>query len=150
MPCNDLTELIQVVIDAEDRLLRYRFIKRTCGQGVGLDSLLAGPLVGKSVDEILAIDPAAFLQAYPVAEEIEEFLNLKHLIAVQSALEVLIGQSAGGPGAICAAAEISFENGETLIDAQIHIDLVTDKIKSCGGCKSCGTTKKKKKTASYF
>ena len=40
MPCKDVTELLEVVLDSEDRLLDYTFSKRTCGQGVGAASLL--------------------------------------------------------------------------------------------------------------
>lgn len=144
MPCSDVTELIRVVVDGHDRLRDYRFVKRTCGQGVGADALLAAVLCGRPVDEVLAIAPEDFLETYPVEIAIEEFLGLKHLIAVQSALEVLTGQSAGGPKDICAAAEISFEEGETVLDARIRVDLVTDRIKSCGNCKGCGTTRARK------
>lgn len=144
MPCSDVTELLQAVLGDDDRLLRYRFVKRTCGQGVGADSLLEEVLVGKTVDEVLAIAPEEFLESYPPVEAIEEFLGLKHLIAVQSVLEVLVGRSPGGAEDICAAAEIAYEQGETTIDAVIKVDLVTERIKSCGGCRGCGTSKKKK------
>ena len=144
MPCSDVTELIRVELDDQDRLLRYRFVKRTCGQGVGADALILAALAGRSVDEILAIDPGDFLEEHPVEEEIEEFLTLKHLIAVQSAIEVLTGAANGGPKDLCAAAEISFEDGVTTLDARISVDLVTEKIASCGNCKGCGKNKKTK------
>ncbi|MBI2421704.1 MAG: hypothetical protein HYV27_02660 [Candidatus Hydrogenedentes bacterium] len=147
MPCKDVTEMIRVEVDAEDRLTLYRFIKRTCGQGVGTDTLILPLLQGKTVDEILALQPLEFIEEHPVEEEIEEFLNLKHLIAVQSTLEVLTGKAAGGPNDICAAAEIQFEDGMTIIEARISVDLVTEEIKSCGGCKGCGKNKKAPKKA---
>jgi hypothetical protein len=150
MPCSDVTEIIQAVVGDDDCLLSYRFVKRTCGQGVGANSLLEDVLVGQSVDEILAIAPEEFLESHPTEEAIEEFLGLKHLIAVQSVLEVLIGQVAGGAEDMCAAAEISYEAGATTIDAVIKVDLVTERIKSCGNCKGCGTSKKKKKPVVFF
>jgi len=149
VPCNDITELIRVVIDAEDRLTHYRFVKRTCGQGVGADALLEPILCGRTVDDILAITPERFLATYPVDRSIEEFLNLKHLIAVQSALEVLTGHAAGGPGDLCAAADIAYDAGATTLDARILVDAVTDKIKSCGGCKGCGKPRDKKAPALF-
>jgi hypothetical protein len=149
MPCSDVTELIEVAVDGEDRLRSYRFIKRTCGQGVGADSLLEEQLCGRTVPELIAIAPQDFLDDYPTAEPIEEFLGLKHLIAVQSALEVLTGAAAGGPEEICAAAEISFDGDLTILNGRIAVDLVTEKIESCGGCKGCGK-KKRKKTAVLF
>jgi hypothetical protein len=138
MPCNDITELIRVVLDDSDRLLDYRFVKRTCGQGVGVDTLLLPVLAGQRVDEILAISPEQFLEVHPCAEAIEEFLALKHLIAVQAALEVLTGRASGGPGELCAAAEISYENGACVLEARITVEAVTEKIRSCGGCRGCG------------
>ena len=73
-----------------------------------------------------------------------EFLTLKHLFAVQAVLEVLTGLEAGRKGDLCAAAEIAFDTDQTTIDAQIDVDVVTDKIKACGNCGSCGATRKKK------
>lgn len=145
MPCSDITEIIEVVLDGEDRLKDYVFRKRTCGQGVGAGNLLLGVLGGQSADDILAISPEDFLEAHPVEDPLEEFLGLKHLIAVQSALEVLIGRANGGPGEICAAAEIGFDGGETVLTARISVDLVTERIKSCGGCKGCGTSRRAKR-----
>ena len=143
MPCRDVTELIQIVLDDQDRLKSYRFVKRTCGRGVGLDSLLIDVLGGRTIDVILSITPERFLKEFSVQEPIEEFLGLKHLIAIQSALEVLTGRAAGGPNELCAAAEISFEDGETVIRARISVDLVTEEIKSCGSCGKCGVAKKR-------
>lgn len=143
MPCNDVTELMTVSVDDADRLVAYRFVKRSCGQGVGADALLEDHLCGKTVDEILAIAPEGFLETYPTELPIEEFLGLKHLIAVQSVLEVLTGKAAGGAGEICAAAEVVYDEGQVIIEARILLDLVTEKIKSCGNCGSCGKSKKR-------
>ena len=119
MPCSDVTEVIEVVVDGKDRLKAYSFRKRTCGQGVGVDSLLLDVLGGMDVEDLLAITPESFLDTWPAAEPIEEFLGLKHLIALQSSLEVLLGRAAGGRGEICAAAEIAFEDDNTIITAII-------------------------------
>ena len=145
MPCSDITEVIEVILDEQDRLKEYTFRKRTCGQGVGSGDLLTGVLGGMSADALLAMTPEFFLETWPVEEPLEEFLGLKHLIAVQSALEVLLGRASGGPGEMCAAAEIGCEGNDTVILARISVDLITEKIKSCGNCKGCGTSKKAKK-----
>lgn len=144
MPCSDVTELIRIELDEADRLAQYRFVKRTCGQGVGADSLILSAIQGKPAEEIIAIDPDAFMDAHPVEEDIEAFLTLKHLIAVQGALEVLLGRASGGPGELCAAAEVGYEEGHTTLDARISVDLVTEKIQSCGNCKGCGKNRKPK------
>ncbi|GMV95366.1 MAG: hypothetical protein KJ052_21840 [Candidatus Hydrogenedentes bacterium] len=144
MPCSDVTEIIQVTLDNDERLVDYFFSKRTCGQGVGAGNLLIEQFKGKTVDELLAYDAERYLAEFPVEDELEEFLGLKHFFAIQSVLEVLVGKEPGGKGDPCAAAEISYEDGQLVIDGQIEVDLVTEKIKSCGGCRGCGKSKKPK------
>lgn len=143
MPCSDVTEMVQVVIDSDDRLKSYTYSKKTCGKGVGVASLLVEHFAGMTVDELLALDAETFLAQHPVDNELEEFLGLKHLFAVQSALEVLTGHEPGGPEDLCAAAEIRYDQGDLVIEARILVDLVTEKITSCGHCKGCGTKKAK-------
>ena len=144
MPCSDVTEIIRVVVDADDRLKDYAFSKRTCGRGVGVASLLIEALRGQSVEALLGYDADRFLADHPAGDELEEFLGLKHLFAVQSALEVLTGREPCGPEAPCAAAEVSVDSeGDVVIEAVIRVDLVTEKIKSCGRCKGCGGSRTK-------
>lgn len=145
MPCNDITEIMEVTLDGQDRLRDYYFSKRTCGQGVGVGGLLLEVLQDMPAEQVLAITPAYFLETWPVEDPLEEFLGLKHLIALQSTLEVLLGKADGGPGEICSAAEIVCDGDATIITARIAVDLVVEKIKSCGGCKGCGTKKRAKK-----
>jgi hypothetical protein len=143
VPCSDITEIINVVVGPDDRVKSYAFSKRSCGRGVGVATLLADCLCGRTVDEVIAWEPEDFLAEHPVEDELEEFLGLKHLFAVQSALEVLTGRTSGGAKEPCAAAEIVFEDDDVIIEAQIRVDVVTEKIKSCGNCKGCGSKKRK-------
>jgi hypothetical protein len=144
MPCSDVTELIQVTLGSDERLEDYYFSKRTCGQGVGSGNLLIEQFRGRTVEEILAYDAERYTTEFPVEDELEEFLGLKHFFAIQSVLEVLVGKEPGGKSDPCAAAEISYEDGRLVIDGQIAVDLVTEKIKSCGNCRGCGKSKKPK------
>ena len=143
MPCKDVTELLEVVLDGEDRLKAYKFQKRTCGQGVGAESLLIDQLEGRSLEELLNKTAEDFLTEFPIFDEIEEFLSLKHLFAVQGALEVLTGREPGGKNAAFAASEISYGEDETRIQGRIAVDVITEKIEACGGCASCGSEKTK-------
>ncbi len=141
MPCKDVTELLEVVLDGEDRLKEYRFQKRTCGQGVGAESLLIDQLQGRSLEELLNKTAEEFLTEFPIFDEIEEFLSLKHLFAIQGALEVLTGREPGGKDAAFAAAGITYGENETAIQGRIAVDVITEKIQACGGCASCGSEK---------
>ncbi len=143
MPCSDVTELIHVSLDPDNRLQHYTFSKRTCGQGVGAESLLINQLAGRSLDELLDYEGDDFLRDFPIEDELEEFLSLKHLYAVKSALEVFVGRESGGRGDAFAISGLEYgEDGGLTIEGQIAVELVTDRIKSCGGCKGCGKQQK--------
>ena len=141
MPCSDVTEVLSVTLDEKDCLMAYSFSKRTCGQGVGVESLLIDQLGGKSLEELLAYSAEEFLSEFPVGDEIEEFLSLKHLFAVQGALEVLTGKESGGKDAPFAASGVSYGEDETIIEGRISVDLMTEKIEACGNCGSCDSDK---------
>lgn len=138
MPCSNITEQIQVTLDGQEHLRNYRFFKESCGQGIGTESLLLSFLSGLTIDDILAISDQQILTSCNSADDIERFLRLKHLFAVQSALEVYTGEQSGGKGSICTVVGVRDDNGEILIDADIDLGLVTDKIKACDGCSGCG------------
>ena len=141
MPCDDVTEIIEIRLDSADELLSYRLNKLTCGTEIGADSLLIGKLRGKKVDEILAIDPGAFCDEINPSDEIGEFLLLKHLFALQSTLKTLTGGCPAGPGQQCAVAEIRCEEDEINLIGHIAVDIVTDEIRSCRPCNKCATRK---------
>lgn len=149
MPCQDITELLEITLDANDCLESYAFNKRTCGQGIGQASLLVDWLAGRPTSYFLTVQADEFLNEFHVTDPLEEFLTLKHLFAIQGALEVLTGAAPGGLNDAFTAASIEFEEDKTVIRGEISIDIVTDKIKSCGGCGGCGSnrsgkTRKKK------
>ena len=57
MPCNDITEVIDLHVDAADRLRSYKLNKLTCGAEIGSDSLLLSLFINRRTDEILALEP---------------------------------------------------------------------------------------------
>ncbi len=139
MPCDDVTEIIEVRLDGKDRLLAYRLNKRSCGTEIGADSLLIGKLRDRSADEIIAIDPSEFCDDIKPSDEIGEFLLLKHLFALQSALKTLTGACPPGPGQQCAVSEIQCDENEINIRAHIAVEIVADQIRSCRPCNKCST-----------
>lgn len=133
MPCDNVTELMRVVIDHDDRLQSYRLLKRTCGGAVGAESLLLDRIRGRKVTELLALhaDDLCRISASP---DIEEFLNLKHFFALKSILEAFTGRQSAGLHDACTVAGISYDAAGATIDAEIAVDIVTDLIRSCGHC----------------
>lgn len=141
MPCDDVTEKIRVQIDQADALVGYRLIKRTCGRAVGEESLLAARFAGTAAQTLVALSDDDFAAGIPDCDEVEEFLHFKHFFALQSALRILLGVDSGSDGEVCRAAAITFEGGMCTIDAEISVDVVTERIKACGKCKGCGVRK---------
>lgn len=139
MPCRDVTETVRLTLDGEDRLLDYALAKRTCRRGVGTQDLLLQRVRGLSARELLALDADALFGAGGPATDLEEFLALKHLFAIQEALSVLSGDRPGGTGDRCTIGEVSSSGGEIEVRAEISLDLLTEKIRSCGRCKGCGS-----------
>lgn len=134
MPCNDVGEYIRIAIDDDGCLKSYRLLKGTCGKGVGLDSLLEGHFRGWSVEALLATDPEQLLEVRAVEADPLQFLQIKHLLAIRSALQVYAGVAAGGLGDLCTVTEISFEDGEQVVEALLNHDVDTSEIEACGGC----------------
>lgn len=110
-------------------------MKKTCGQGVGSNALLLDLFRGMSVGELLELDADSFLRTVTTDDAVLEFLHLKHLFAIQATLEVLTGLKPGGRGHPCALADIDYADGEIVIDAEIDVDIITEQINACSGCK---------------
>lgn len=132
MPCNDVTELIKVAVSQDDRLTYYRISKRACGRTVGTVSLLLDHLKGQKIEQILALDNNTLLALYPAEEKADSFVRLKHLLSLKAALAAFVGEDEGGPNSVCAIAEINFNGQHHIIDAEIKVKLMTDKIVACG------------------
>lgn len=134
MPCTDITENIRVTLDQDNRIDSYTLSKKTCGGAIGVESLLLDHVGGRSIDDIIGNHELSFLQPSMSEDEIEAYLKLKHFHAIQSVLKVFIGVSPGGKNDSCTIAGIEYGEGLTVIDAEIKIDLLPDKIESCDHC----------------
>ncbi len=147
MPCSDVTEIIEIQLDAEDRIGAYQLFKQTCGRAVGDASLLMPKLVGLRADVVAATDPEDFVQG--AAEGLDTFLAWKHILAVQAALRVLAGAEPGGSDDLCAAADIASDGSGVTLRARIRVALVTSAIPPCHGPKGkgCGCSSRKSRAA---
>lgn len=145
MPCNDITDRIELELDDQERLVNYQLMKRTCGAAVGGYSLILPWLKElPSAQAIFSTNSADFLEKHEIRDETHEFLLLKHFFSVKNALEVLLGFETGKREDRCAIDEVEYEpNGHLKMTASIRLDVVTSQIKACGGCKSCGSRSQK-------
>ncbi len=141
MPCDDFTEQIHLIIDKNDKLVSYKLIKKSCRGILGQESLLINKLKGFSTKEILAKDINDFRSSNNGKSEVEEFIEFKHFFAIKSALETMEGIEPGGLGSPCTIAVISHDGENLILDADIAVDLIAEKIKACGICAGCGARK---------
>lgn len=139
MPCGDVTEILRLILDKKDRVVRYGLHKKTCGGSVGDPSLVEFWARGRSSAEIINTSPEHFLQKNPTDDIIQEFLRLKHFFALQNALKVLFGVEAGGLKASCIVDKIVYTFEGIEFTAQIKVHVLARQIKACGSCMSCGT-----------
>lgn len=139
MPCNDIRERIEIRLDDDDRLMDYTLIKNTCGAPVGHQALLLGKLQGQPVTSILQNDENSWMNGETSLTDDEFFLYYKHLFAIRAALKAAYGLRRGGPDDVCALSSMGCDMHGSLIEGLISIEALTQEIKSCGNCKSCGS-----------
>lgn len=131
MPCNDITEQVRVVLDRKDCLKSYKLFKKTCGIAVGAESILSDKLVGLSIDDFLRLDEFASYRLNVADDQLEKFLNLKHLFAIRATLTSFTGKDSAGVNDTCTIVSVSYDGDDTIIDAEINIGLLTEKIEAC-------------------
>jgi hypothetical protein len=86
MPCDDIGEVITVVLDSDERLRYFLYEKITCGKIVPLSGRLNDLCRGKSASEIDALRPDDIVGALGIEDDETAFLADKELDALQSAL----------------------------------------------------------------
>jgi hypothetical protein len=138
VPCDDVTEVIDLELDPEDKLRVYALNKRTCGAEIGASALLLEWLAGRSMPDILALTGEDVVQQY-APPQAEEFLYFKHLVAVQEALRVLTGAARGALDDACTAVSVVQEPSGLAFTGHLAVPLMTEKIRACGSCGSCGS-----------
>ena len=107
MPCDDTSDLIKIVLDKNERLTDYSFQKFSCGKVIGEEKLIGHWLFGQTAAAILEIEPDEFEQELDLEDEMEHYLALKHLIALQKGLAVLLGRTSGGLDDSCSVEYIN-------------------------------------------
>jgi len=134
MPCKDITDHLRIRLDANDRITRYALRKLSCGGAVGNQSLIIDWLENKTAEEVLEASPAAILDSHKVTDEIEEYLLLKHFLAIRAGLSIMLGRESGSVENYCKLEAIRCSPQGTEIIAHIAVEGMTDEIQACGRC----------------
>lgn len=142
MPCQDITDVLQLRIDDTGQLNKYWLRKRSCGGAVGERSLIFDWAQKQTSEAIVNMNVADFLRDFEQTDdEVYEYLLIKHFFAVQSGLAILLGKGTGTPTDFCTIDYI--EHGPQGIDlvAYLRMDVITEQIQACGRCGSHCSTK---------
>ncbi len=134
MPCDDVTESIEIVLDSGERVKSYSLTKKTCGGAVGTESLLIERVRGETVDDLLEMEELDILKIQLPGSDAERFLTLKHFFGIRSVLEAYIGHRPAGADSTCAIAKVDFDGADTIVRADIDVALLTEHIIACAHC----------------
>ena len=134
MPCTDITEILQIELDSDDRLVYYALHKGSCGGSVGKPSLLKRWVRERPARDILANRPEEFLRRLNLRSDTWEFLHLKHLLAIQSGLRALQGDDTRETASPCEVHSVEHIGDRVRLTAAIRIDLITEAIRACNAC----------------
>jgi len=134
MPCSDITDILSLTIDHEDRVIHYSFSKLTCGAAVGSASLLRKWIENRSVSDILSSALNDVLAVQPTRSQTWEYLTLKHLKALQHGLRAMVGEHSCGPDDMCAIQSIETDQRGIKMLALVKVDLIISDIEACGNC----------------
>lgn len=146
MPCDDITEYVEVVLSQSETLQSYSLTKGTCGGPIGEAGVLADHLAGMSVTDIIASDSERFDNLINSSRKSQQFILYKHLFALKSVLQAYSGEASGGVDDSCNLIGIEHDEETITIKAWIKIDGLTEDIKACG--KKCGRAPKKSQAKS--
>jgi hypothetical protein len=138
MPCADVTEILRLQVDLEDRLVGYSLTKRTCGGALGKEPLLLKWCGGLPARQVMDTTVDQFLDRYSSDDPVVEFVHLKHFIALRKGIAALIGEIAARPDDSIAIESIDYGPDGVDLVAHIKVDIVTKEIKACGRCAGCG------------
>ncbi|MBI5755201.1 hypothetical protein HZA41_03220 [Candidatus Peregrinibacteria bacterium] len=136
MPCNDVSDIIYVVLDGHERLVSYCLTKKTCGRGISDSSLLLSKLKGLDILSLVELDFYNFAKKFALSD-IEEFLVLKHLTSLQKAILSYLGKE--NSDTACEVLSLAMLTDRTEFTVSVSSNILTSNIRPCSGgrCGGC-------------
>lgn len=132
MPCKDITDILEIVLDDKNCLKEYSLSKKTCGKDINSDPTAEKILIGKTSDEIIDLNISEIIASDIIENKETEFFTVKHLVAVKTGLSVMLGKSSGSTNDYCTIVKIEQSPEETIFKAQISGKGLKEEFKSCG------------------
>jgi len=137
MPCNDITDYVEITIGSDDRVTDYALHKRTCGGAVGEENLIGPWLFKRTAAQVVETDLDVFHAKLRTKNDLKEYLALKHFLCVKSALLIWMGRESGGVEDHCTVEAIEYGPEGVEIAAHVDVKGLTDEIEACKNC--CGS-----------
>ncbi|MFC1475046.1 hypothetical protein ACFLQG_00220 [Candidatus Zixiibacteriota bacterium] len=132
MPCKDITDILEINIDNNDIIKSYSITKRTCGRELLTKPSINSLIVNRSIEEILDFNIGEILIQEKPKTVRKEYLIVKHLVAVQSGLAVMLGKSSGSVEDFCTVVKIEQTEDGTIFECELSGTGLKEEIKSCG------------------
>lgn len=133
MPCSDYTELIKVVLDADDRLVRFGLKKQSCGQTIG-GALLLPFVQNLPASRLMASRIRDLVADLDERDSQEQFLLLKQFYSIRSAISVFRGDSPGGKDKAFVLEKVEYDADSASIYGIVRVEMVAKDMEACEGC----------------
>ncbi|MFQ5499359.1 MAG: hypothetical protein ACE5FH_06775 [Candidatus Zixiibacteriota bacterium] len=131
MPCGDITDHLKIQFDSDSRILRYKLRKKSCGGTVGSRAMIGRWIKLRTAEQVLSTTPREIMRLHPQTSDMQEYLVLKHFLAVQAALRMMLGIEPGRASDYCTIDSIEYGPEGTLLQAEIDVNGMTEEIKAC-------------------
>ncbi len=95
MPCEEISAVVTVVLDKDERLSYYTFEKITCGKIIPLSQTLQAHCKGMTLDALASLRLEELVHTLDVRDEDAFFVLDKELDALQSAIANYRGSDLG-------------------------------------------------------
>ena len=92
MPCSDSSSGLNIRLDQNDRLVKFDFAKITCSSEIAGSKLLSDFCVGRSLEEVLALDFRMLVAALSLNDDEEaQFILYMEFDALKAAIVQYLG-----------------------------------------------------------
>ncbi len=140
MPCDDITDTLELWLDPDDKIEDYALTKRTCGAEVGHQAFLMPLVEGMVIDELARSDYDFLLPHTEGLDDDQNFLAFKHFIALREAATALTGRASDASAFTLSVT--AHEQRGLFARGFVSVSQIEGTIKACGHCRSCGSRKK--------
>ena len=132
MPCSDQTERLTLDLNSDDCVRDFTLYELTSQQPAGGSELLS-IVRGMPAPSLLEVGPDQLINTQ--VEDDSAFMLREQLFALKGAMAVMYGETATGYLRAFEMHELEFDESGTRLVGEVAINIIAEKINSCGGCR---------------